>query len=71
MERRRFASSSVRAVGYDAESRVLEVEFLKRGTFRYFDVPPMIGEGLLASPSKGRFFNDRVLGRYRFEELKS
>jgi len=40
VKRSRVVSSSVAAVGYDEESRILEVEFVDGRVYRYVDVPP-------------------------------
>jgi hypothetical protein len=40
MERQLVQSSNVYSVGYDAEKRRLEVEFVNGGVYEYLDVPP-------------------------------
>ena len=32
--------------------------------YKYFGVPPPVYEGLLNAPSKGRYFNQAIRGRY-------
>jgi len=62
-------SSSIASIGYDAATQTLEVEFRAYGTFRYFDFPEFLYNGLMLAPSKGSFFNQRIANRYRFEEI--
>lgn len=70
MKRSRVVSSSVAAVGYDEESRILEVEFVDGRVYRYVDVPPHVPATMVSgSVSVGRFLNDRVKGRYRYVKL--
>ena len=69
MERRPVASSSIVAVGYDPASRVLEIEFRKGSTYRFFDVPEFLYRGLMLAPSKGSFYNRNVEDRYRYEDI--
>ena len=69
MDRRRVASSSIRSIGYDAETKILEIEFRRGGTYRYHDVPELVYRRLMASPSKGAFFNSSIAERFRAEEL--
>lgn len=50
-------SSSLRALGYDAEQQVLEVEFSSGALYRYEAVPPEAVQALLEADSLGRHFN--------------
>jgi len=43
----------------------LEVRFRSGENYLYFDVPREIYEGLKAAGSPGRYFNERVKGRFR------
>ena len=70
MERESVKSSTIRSVGYDALSHTLEIEFCDRGTYQYFEVPEFLYRGLMLTPSKGTFFNDRIANRYRHEEVR-
>jgi len=69
MERQRVASGTLRAVGYDATTATMEVEFCDGRLFRYFDVPEFLYRGLMLADSKGAFFNTRFHGRYRFDRI--
>jgi len=50
-------SSSLRALGYDPEQQVLEVEFSSGALYRYEAVPPEAEQALLEADSLGRHFN--------------
>jgi len=65
------SSSFIDAIGYDPGSQVLEIE-MNRGQhlYRYFDVPPRVFEGIMAASSKGRFFNSRIKGAYRYQRVR-
>jgi hypothetical protein len=65
MIRESVVSSQLRSVGYDEEALTLEVEFQKRGTYRYFDVPANVHVSLMSAQSKGRYFNSEIRNRYR------
>jgi hypothetical protein len=69
VKRLAVSSRSVAAVGWDASSRTLEVEFTSGRVYRYFDVPEIVYHGLVRAKSIGRFLNERIRDRYRFEEL--
>jgi hypothetical protein len=70
MQRKPVTSSTVVSVGYDHETRTLEVEF-KSGTYQYFDVPPERHNALMSSESLGRHFGEHVRGKYRFAKVGS
>ncbi|MCL5429332.1 MAG: KTSC domain-containing protein [Chloroflexi bacterium] len=57
MERIPVASTTMSSMGYDLESRTLEIEFVGGAIYQYFDVPEEIYQGLLSAESKGRYFN--------------
>jgi hypothetical protein len=69
VDRHLMESSSLLSVGYDPQSRTLEVAFRNSGVYRYVDVPPEVYAQMLAAPSKGRFVNDRVKGRYAYRRV--
>jgi hypothetical protein len=48
MRRRRVNSSSLRSVGYDPRSRILEIEFHRGTIYQYLDVSQTVFEALLA-----------------------
>ena len=52
-------STAVHAWGYDAEERILEVEFAE-GAYDYFGVDPALVDGLRSAPSVGAFVNQRI-----------
>ena len=73
MERKPVKSTNVKAVGYDAETKVLEVEFKSGGIYQYAGVQKEMYADLLAAESVGRFVSQVVrAGRrgLRIEEEK-
>ena len=62
-------SSMIRAVGYDAAKRILDVAFHRTGVYRYFDVPPDVVEGLLNAESKGSYMRTWIINEYPWEKL--
>lgn len=59
-------SSMIHAVGYDAETRTLEVVFNKGNIYRYQDVPPEVHEGLMNAESKGRYMRANIIDVYPY-----
>jgi len=64
MTRQIIISTGLKSVGYDTVAHVLEVELQSGPISRYFDVPPSVYEALMSAPSKTRYFNDNVAGKY-------
>ena len=62
-------SSMIRAVGYDADKRILDVAFHRTGVYRYFDVPPKVVDGLLNAESKGSYMRAHIIDEYPWEKL--
>ena len=53
-------------VEYDEGRELLQLEFCSRAVYLYFGVPPTVYQALLGAPSKGRFFNQTIRGRFRY-----
>jgi hypothetical protein len=64
MTRQIIISAGLKSVGYDAVAHVLEVELQSGPISRYFDVPVSVYQALMSAPSKSRYFNDHVAGKY-------
>lgn len=62
-------SSSVAAVGYDATTMTLEVEFVDGSVYQYFDVPEGEYRGLVTADSVGRYLNQNIKNGYRYTKL--
>jgi hypothetical protein len=74
MKRQPVKSTNVKSVGYDAEEKVLEVEFRSGGVYQYAGVQPEMYADLLEAESIGRFVSQVVrAGRrgLRIEEEKN
>lgn len=60
MERKRVNASNIRAVGYDARGRMLEVEFSSGSIVQYSGVSEEVYRRLMNAPSPGSFFHDTI-----------
>ena len=69
MTRQIIISAGLKSVGYDAVAHVLEVELQSGPISRYFDVPQSVYETLMSAPSKTRYFNDNVAGKYESRQI--
>lgn len=57
MQRISVVSSNLASVGYDAQSRTLEVQFKAGSIYQYADVPEPLYRGLMTAPSKGSYLD--------------
>jgi hypothetical protein len=64
-------STVIRSIHYRPDARELEVLFTTGRSYVFHDVPPEAAEDFRAARIKGRHFNARIRGRYRFSELLS
>ena len=62
-------SSALATVAYDETQSLLQLEFCSRTVYLYFDVPPAVHQALLDAPSKGRYFNRAVRGRFPYRPM--
>jgi hypothetical protein len=53
-------------MGYQAKSKVLEIEFQSRAVYQYFDVPETVHEEFWKAESKGKYFNLEIRDGYPF-----
>ena len=70
MNRDGVESSNLRSVGYDANGKILEVEFHGGRIYRYFGVDEDTHASMMGSGSKGRFFQQSVRNRFSFERME-
>ncbi|MDV5356754.1 KTSC domain-containing protein [Enterobacter asburiae] len=62
-------SSRIASVGYDPQSRTLEIRFHDKRTYQYQDVPERIFTVFLTVVSKGRFYDGVVKGKYKEKRI--
>lgn len=69
MERVKVESSTIKAVGYEPTSLLLEVEFKAGTVYQYKEVTPGVFDGMMGSDSKGKFFYKEIRGKYKFTKV--
>lgn len=70
MHRVRVSSTVLAAVGYDEDTRTLEIRFHSGALYRYRDVPPDVVLELLRSESLGHSFTTTIRDAYDYERLR-
>lgn len=69
MLRKPVDSTTMRSVGYEAPSRILEIEFDSGAVYQYLGVPARIYQQLLRAESKGRYFNSEIRDIYSYVQV--
>ena len=64
MERTAVRSRDLAIIGYDQDSKMLEVAFKNGGVYHYREVPEGVFQSLLKSPSHGLYFNQFIKDKY-------
>jgi len=71
MDRASVTSSNIRSIGYDPQSKVLEVEFASGDIYQYFDIPKHLHEEFMRASSHGGFLNDNIVRyNYRYQKIR-
>ena len=70
MERKRVNSTSIRAVGYDARTQTLEVEFSNGSILQYERVSPEVYRRFMAAPSPTSYFRDQIDESYTSRRVR-
>jgi hypothetical protein len=68
MTRQQVESGLIKSLEYDAERRVLTVEFNRGGVYEYEDFPPTEWANFDKADSKGKFFHAYVKGQYQYRK---
>jgi len=62
-------STTLATVAYDEARELLQLKFCSGAVYEYFAVPAVVHQALLDAPSRGRYFNDSIRGRFRYREV--
>jgi hypothetical protein len=67
MELQKVKSANIAAVGF--EKQVLRILFLEGSAYDYFNVPASLYRLLMESESKGSFFQQYVVGKFKYAKV--
>jgi hypothetical protein len=62
-------STTLATVAYDEAHELLQLEFCSGVVYLYFGVSAAMHQALLGAPSKGRYFNQTIRGRFPFRPI--
>lgn len=64
MERKTITSTSIREIGYDSDSQLLEITFHRGGSYEYSGVPQDEYDAFMAAESQGKYFHAYIKNKY-------
>lgn len=62
-------SSQIKAIGFDAATKKLAVQFNNGNVYQYADVPPETFTQMATAESIGKFFGANIKGKFEFERM--
>lgn len=68
MTRTNVSSSNLSSIGYNSDSRTLEIEFHSGGVYEYYHVPESVYTNLMNANSHGIYFNANIKKNYDFKQ---
>jgi lysyl-tRNA synthetase class 2 len=63
-------SAAIKSFDYDAEKKILRVEFDRGSIYLYHDVPESVYKNMKDTPSVGQYFNVNIRDKYGFDREK-
>lgn len=69
LRRNNVESSNITSIGYDAENKILEVEFKHGGVYQYLDIPENIYEEFMNADSHGKYFSENIRNYNDYRKL--
>jgi XTP/dITP diphosphohydrolase len=70
MQRLPVDSTDLVSIGYDAKTRLLEIEFKEGRVYEYSDVPADVYERFTKTDSYGQYFYAFINGHYRYKRVE-
>ena len=70
MDMQAVSSSNIEAVGFDNHTRIMAVKFKGKSlkVYLYYEMTLDLYRKFLAAPSKGRFFEQNIKGKFPTQE---
>lgn len=62
-------STRIAAIGHSILTNTMLIEFVKGGSYAYYDVPEPIFKEFKAAGSIGRYFEDDIKGKYIYRKV--
>ena len=69
VERLSVKSRILRSVGYDENTKILEIEFSSGFVYQYSGVPPKVYADLMHSAEIGKYYSEKVRPRFQTKQV--
>lgn len=69
MNRTEVKSSNIKSVGYDADAKMLEVEFIGGRVYQYLKIDENKYTDLMLAPSIGKFYAINIKNKFDWKAL--
>jgi hypothetical protein len=69
LERLSVKSRILRSVGYDENTKTLEIEFTSGLVYQYSGVPPKVYADLMHSGEIGKYYSEKVRPRFQTKQV--
>lgn len=64
-------SSQIKAVGYEASTRTLAVQFNSGSIYHYANVPPTVYDEFVSAESIGKYFGEHIKGHFDYAKQEA
>jgi hypothetical protein len=69
VERQPVKSVILRSVGYDAGTKILEIEFQNGLVYQFLEVPPKVCKDLMSSGAIGKYFSEKIRPKFQTKQV--
>ena len=69
VERLSVKSRILRSVGYDENTKILEIEFSSGFVYQYSGVPPKVYADLMHSAEIGKYYSEKVRPKFQTKQV--
>ena len=69
VERQPVKSVILRSVGYDASTKILEIEFQNGLVYQFLEVPPKVYKDLMSSGAIGKYFSEKIRPKFQTKQV--
>lgn len=70
MVRQNVSSTNIHSIGYEPDSKILEIEFHAGGIYQYFNVPKTIYDALMNASSHASYFHRHIKEQYKYLKVQ-
>ncbi|MGE5435580.1 MAG: KTSC domain-containing protein [Syntrophothermus sp.] len=63
-------SSNLKAIAYNYDNHILQIEFLNGHIYEYYKVPKIVYEELLLAESKGKYAHENIYKNFTQKRIK-